>query len=123
MFFIRKNSDSGITLSPETHKDFLKKCEAYINRLKSENKLIEAQPIVRQGSIISLENGSWQEIPFNQNNEIIGGYYHILANDIAEAISIAKDNPEFEYNADARIEVRPLKMKEEITGYIYPTGG
>ena len=123
MFFIRKNSDSGKTLSPEKHTEFLKKCEAYINGLKNEKRLIEAQPIVRQGSIISHDNGNWNEIPFHQDNEIIGGYYHILARDLEDAIRIAKENPEFEYNADARIEVRPIKMKEETTGYVYPTAG
>ena len=48
------------------------------------------------------------------------GYYHIFANDIKEAIEIAKENPEFEYVPSARIEVRPVKMKEEKTEYVYP---
>ena len=46
---------------------------------------------------------------------------HILAEDLDDAIAIAKGNPEFEYGTTARIEVRPIKMKEETTSYIYPT--
>ena len=48
------------------------------------------------------------------------GYYHILANDIDEAVAMAKENPEFEYVLSASIEVRPIKMKEEKTDFVYP---
>ena len=51
---------------------------------------------------------------------MIVGYYHILAKDIDDAIEIAKGNPEFEYGVKARIEVRPIKVKEETTGFTYP---
>jgi hypothetical protein len=44
-----------------------------------------------------------------------------MANDIQEAIKIAKDNPEFEYVPSATIEVRPIKTKEVETGFVYPT--
>lgn len=39
---------------------------------------------------------------------------------MSEAIEIAKRNPEFEYGTTARIEVRPIKTKEESTDYVYP---
>ncbi len=121
MFFIRKQVDSKSALTTEQHAEFLKKCEKYIARLNGEGKLKSAQPIERQGKIISGMNGSWKENPFDEHNEVIGGYYHILANNLDEAIAIAKDNPEFEYPMGTRIEVRPIKMKEESTGYQYPT--
>jgi hypothetical protein len=47
------------------------------------------------------------------------GYYHILAKDMDEAIAVAKENPEFEYGKTARVEVRPIKTKEETTNYVY----
>jgi len=121
MFFIRKQSDSKMTLSSERHQQFLKGCETYIGKLKKEGKLISAQPIERQGDIISYSNNAWSDVPFNETKEVIGGYYHILAEDLAEAIAIAKANPEFEFNPGTRIEIRPLKMKEETTGFVYPT--
>ena len=48
------------------------------------------------------------------------GYYHIYAGDLQEAIGIAKLNPEFEYGSTVRIEVRPIKIKEATTGFVYP---
>lgn len=121
MFFIRKQSDSQITLAPDKHQQFLKGCETYIGKLKKEGKLISAQPIERDGDIISLSNDEWKDVPFNETKEVIGGYYHIRAEDLSEAITIAKANPEFEFNPDTRIEIRPIKMKEATTGFVYPT--
>ena len=120
MFFIRKQVDSKETPSPERHQQFLKGCESCIGKLKSEGRLISPQPIERQGKIIGHTKGEWRDSPFNETEEVIGGYYHILAEDLEEAIAIAKKNPEFEYNPDTRIEVRPIKMKEESTGFVYP---
>ena len=121
MFFIRKRSNSENTLSPEKLNQFLKACETYIDKLKQQGKLISAKPIVWSGKILSGKTGNWEETPYNETKEIIGGYYHILAKDIDEAIEIAKANPEFTFNEDTRIEVRPVKMKEEKTGYTYPS--
>jgi hypothetical protein len=121
MFFIRKQSDSKETLSPDKHLLFLKGCESYIGNLKKQGKLISAQPIDRAGKIISGKKGEWKDVPYNETTEVIGGYYHILANDLNEAIEISRANPEFEFNENTRIEVRPIKMKEESTGFVYPT--
>jgi hypothetical protein len=120
MLLIRNEIDHQAAWSSEQHKLFLKKCEAYIGNLKKGGKLISAQPLVREGRILSGNKGAWKEIPFNETKEVQVGYYHILAKDMDEAISIAKENPEFEYGTTARIEVRPIKMKEENTDYIYP---
>jgi len=37
------------------------------------------------------------------DKQIQVGYYHILANDIEDAIRIAKSNPEFEFVSSASI--------------------
>jgi len=120
MFFIRKQRNSEASLSAEVHEKFLKSCERYISSLKKDGKLISAQPIEWVGKIISSSGGSWKAQPFDELGEVIGGYYHIRANDLEEAVSLAKANPEFEYNRDTRIEVRAIKTKETTTGFVYP---
>jgi len=120
MLFIRKQANSEETLPPDQHERFLKSCERYIENLKKEGKLISAQPIEWTGTILSRSAKAWGDRPFNETGEVIGGYYHIRANDLDDATSIARANPEFEYNPTTRIEVRPLKMKETTTGYVYP---
>jgi hypothetical protein len=121
MFFIRKHKGSTDTLSPAQHLDFLRSCESYIRRLKSEGKLVSAQPIEWSGSILSRTNGNWQSLPFDTGADVIGGYYHIRADSLDEAISIARENPEFQFNPETRIEVRPLKTVEAATNFVYPT--
>lgn len=120
MLLIRNEIDHQIAWSDEQHQQFLKSCENYIDKLNKDGKLKTAQPLVREGIIISGSKGKWKEIPFNETKEVQVGYYHILAKDMSEAIEIAKRNPEFEYGTTARIEVRPIKTKEEATKYVYP---
>src|SRR5215831_7111809 len=117
MLLIRNESDSKSQFSEEKNQQFLKACEVYISNLIKDEKLKIAQPLIREGKMISGSKGAWKDGPFNESKEVIVGYYHILANDLDDAIAIAKGNPEFEYTSTARVEVRPIKMKEETTGF------
>ena len=121
MLYIRNAADAKKSLTADEHLAFIKKCEVYIGVLKAENKLIAAQPIVREGMVIKKSENVWIEKDVKVDTEIQVGYYHILAKDMEEAIKIAKDNPEFEYVPSASIEVRPIKTNETETGFIYPT--
>jgi hypothetical protein len=120
MFLIRNKPEGKSVLTTERKNEFLRKCENYIKRLKKEGKLISAQPLLNDGKIISGSTENWMEFSYNETSEVQVGYYHIFAKDLDEAIAIAKENPEFEYTKNARIEVRPIKTKEEKTGFIYP---
>jgi hypothetical protein len=121
MFYIRNEKDAKKSLTEDQHLAFIKQCEVYIGILKSENKLIAAQPIVREGVVLKKTHNGWTEKDIATDKETQVGYYHILANDLEEAIKIAKDNPEFAYVPSATIEVRPIKTKEIETGFVYPT--
>ncbi|MCZ7355561.1 MAG: hypothetical protein O8C66_07555 [Candidatus Methanoperedens sp.] len=121
MLLIRNDGEAKASLSAEEHLAFIKKCEIYIDILKSQNKLIAAQPLILEGVIITRTNKEWKENIIVIGKDVQVGYYHILANDINEAISIAKNNPEFEYVASASVEVRPIKTEEKETAFVYPT--
>ncbi len=120
MLLIYNETDHQSNWTEERHQQFLKSCESYIGNLQKSGKLRIAQPLVREGSILSGSKERWQVVPFNETGEVQVGYYHILAGDMDEAMEIAKGNPEFEFSTTARIEVRPIKMREESTGYTYP---
>jgi len=120
MLRILNQVDSKDSMTPESHQRFLQSCKDYIGELTKQGKLIAAQPLIREGKIISKTKSDWKEIPFNESSEVHVGYYLILADDLDDAISIAKKNPEFEYTSTARVEVRPIKMKEASTGFEYP---
>ena len=120
MLLIRNTIDHQSSWSPEQHEQFQNKCRDYIGVLKKDGKLISAQPLVREGKILTLSQGTWVQIPFNESKEVIVGYYHLFAKDLDDALDIARRNPEFQYGTTARVEVRPVKMKEETTGFVYP---
>ena len=119
MFLIRNKAENKNAMSEEVHLEFVKKCEDYITKLKSEGKLIAAQPIEGEGAFISGFIGQFKNIPVDETRRVWVGYYHIIAKDLEEAIAIAKKNPEFEYSKTATIEVRPVKTIEVATGFVY----
>jgi len=120
MLLVRNKVDHLAHLSPDENQQFLKACQTYIANLTKEGKLKAAQPLIREGIILSGSGSEWKQVPFNEGKEVQVGYYHILANNIEEAIEIAKGNPEFAYTSTARVEVRPVKMVEQTTQYVYP---
>ena len=122
MLLIRNDGDGKADLSPEQQQHFLKACQVYIGDLMKKGNLKGAQPLVREGKMISGTQNAFKDGPYNESKEIIVGYYHILANDLDEAIAIAKRNPEFAFIKGAKIEVRPIKMMEQSTNYVYPKG-
>ncbi len=121
MLLIKNQRDHQTSWSAERERQFVEQCMVYIDDLKKQGKLISAQPLVREGKMLSGTKGAWDIGPFSESKEVIVGYYHVRANDIDDAVAIAKRNPEFEFGTTARVEVRPIKMKEETTEYVYPT--
>ena len=120
MLLIRNTIDHQAAWSGEQHQRFLKRCEEYIKGLTNRGKLIAAQPLVREGTMVSGSKGGWHDKPLTDFGEVVVGYYHVRAEDLDDAVAIAKDNPEFEFGTTARVEVRPIKMKEETTRFVYP---
>lgn len=106
----------------ERHVEFVKKCEVYIGELQKAGKLIAAQPLRKQGLTLSKSGDAWAMQPLSAQGEMQVGYYHIRAENIDDAVAIAKRNPEFDYSATARVEVRPITQEEAITSFVYPSG-
>lgn len=120
LHLVRNEGDAKAALSDEQRLDFIKKCEVYIGRLKEAGNLLAAQPLIREGAVVSRKNNEWKREPLDIYKPVQVGYYHILAENLEEAIAIAKQNPEFEYIPSATIEVRPVKINEEQTNFVYP---
>lgn len=121
MFLVRNLINSKDLFTAGEHLAFVNACKAYINGLMDAGKLIAAQPLIREGCIISCTNGEWQEQAIPGSGVVQVGYYHIRACILAEAVQIAKANPEFLFTNTASIEVRPLKIMEEQNDFKYPS--
>lgn len=123
MLLIRNEAGHHSEKSPEQMQQFLESVMAYIGDLKNKGRLIGAQPLGSEGTMLSGSPGMWKDGPYNESKEIIIGYYHILAADMDEAIAIAKGNPEFAPGAGTRIEIRQIITEERSLDYVYPKGG
>ncbi len=113
MLFIKTKGDHLENLSPEEQQAHVQKIGKYIGNLMQSGKLKGAQPLEMGGAIIHGKQGNIKDGPFNESKEVIVGYFHLVAQDLNEAIEIAKANPVFE-NEEATIEIRPIKQMDGI---------
>ncbi len=113
VLFIRDGGNNLDNMSPEELQRHIRKFGRYVDNLMKEGKLKSAQPLEINGRIVSGKNGVIKDGPFNESKEVIGGYFHIVAEDLDEAVEIAKANPLFQ-NGEGEIEVRPIKKLEGI---------
>jgi hypothetical protein len=120
MLTVRNQADHQARWNPEKHLAFVKQCEVYINNLKRDGQLIAAQPLHREGKVVTGSSGSWREAALERTGKVQVGYYHLRARDMDEAVALAKQNPEFEHSSTAEVEIRMIKTEETSTGFVYP---
>ncbi len=107
LLLIRTEGNVWTDLSPEQLQQHMKNGGDYISNLFTEGKLKGAQPLAKGSRIVTSEDGMMKDGPFNETKEVIAGYFHIIAEDIDEAVAIAKANPIFR-DIPTKIEVHPM---------------
>lgn len=113
MFFVYSDGNRVIKLTSEKQQLHIQKIGTYIENLAKTGKLKDAQPLEMEGTKISSNKGAFSETELNKDKKVIAGYYHILAMDMEEAITIAKADPRFEEDG-WEIVIRPIKKVEGI---------
>jgi hypothetical protein len=102
-----RGNDWYNNLSPEQLQKAMTDFKAWFDRLTEQGKLKAAQPLVREGKIVSGKNGRIvADGPFAESKEAIGGYFLLAVNSLDEAVAIAKTCPSLEYGT--QVEVRPV---------------
>jgi hypothetical protein len=95
------------SLSSEELQTAMNKFKAWFESLNTKGILRGAQPLAREGKIVSGKNGHVvADGPFAESKEAIGGYFLLAVDSLDEAIAVAKTSPALEYGA--QIEVRPV---------------
>jgi hypothetical protein len=108
LLLIRTEGDVWTSLSPKQLQEHIEHGTAYIGNLMKEGKLKSAAPLDKGSRIVTSTNGMIKDGPFNESKEVIAGYFHIVANDVQEAVNIAKANPIFK-DIPTKIEVHMMK--------------
>lgn len=92
---------------PEKWKAHMMRWKAWIDKLDEDGKLVAAQPLGSDGSVIRGTQKQVTDGPFTEGKEIVGGYLIVKADNRPEAVEMGKNCPLLEHNGI--IEVRELK--------------
>ena len=94
-------------LSPEQLQQAMNKVMAWFEGLRDAGKVKAGQPLGAQGRIISGEkDGMIAAGPFAESKEAVGGYLVLVADNLNEAVEIARSTPTLKYGIT--VEVRPI---------------
>lgn len=107
MFLFRGGDVSH--LSPQQQEAHMGKWLAWVDKLTKQGRYVAGEPLLPGGKTISGTKKTVTDGPFAESKEVIGGFFVIEAKDYDEAVQLAKDSPDFEYNGS--VEIRTvLKM-------------
>lgn len=113
MIFIKTKGDHLEGLSPEKQQEHVQKIGLYVTNLMENGRLKKAEPLELSGAVIHSNKGVFKDGPFVESKEVIVGYFQIMAENLDEAVGIAKQNPMLQ-DTEATIEIRPIKKMDGI---------
>jgi hypothetical protein len=94
-------------LSQQELQAAMDKVMAWFEGLNQRGKTKAAQPLGAQGRIICGTNGQLVvDGPFAESKEAVGGYLMLQADNLNEAVEIARSMPTLKYGIS--VEVRPI---------------
>jgi hypothetical protein len=94
-------------LSAKEQEAQMGKWLVWVEKLRKENRYLSGEPLLPGGKTVTKKTVT--DGPFPESKEVIGGFFIVNAKNIDEAVTIAKDCPDFEFGAS--VEVREvLKM-------------
>ena len=103
-------------LSTEETQKILSRANAWLDRLIQQGKAKGGQRLAPEGQIISGDKGKIvTDGPFAESKEAIAGYVLLEADNLDEAVEIAKGSPLLEIH-DVSFEVRPVARQSGSDG-------
>lgn len=107
MFLVRGATCDAGSLSPEQMEAQMREVYAWIDGLTKKGVMTAAQPLTREGKVLSGKNGSViSDGIAAESKEAVGGFFIVNASTMDEAVGIARRSPAF--NHGARLEVRRI---------------
>ena len=94
-------------LAKEELRQAMDKVVAWFEGLNERGRIKGAQPLGGQGRLISGTDGRFVvDGPFTETKEAVGGYLMLQADNLDEAVKIARSMPALRYGIS--VEVRPI---------------
>ena len=100
------------SLSPEQMQSHFGKWMGWVQKLKTAGVYVSGEPLLPGGKLVQGAGGKTvTDGPFTEGKEVVGGYFIVNANDYNEAVTIAKECPDFDLGG--AVQVRQV-MKIEM---------
>lgn len=106
-FFFRGWLTSG---SLEERQKHMGKWNVWMNQLRANGHVNEypGRPLEGVGMVVRGKNKLVTDGPFAESKDIVGGYLSIEAEDLAQAVELAKNCPILQ--VEGSVEVRPVQV-------------
>lgn len=104
MLLFRGGDARMADLTEDERNAHMAKWGAWMQGLAEQGKLVGGLPFEAEGKVVS--NNGVDDGPYREGSVSVGGYLHIKAGDLNEAVAISKGSPIFEH--DGSVEVRGL---------------
>jgi hypothetical protein len=93
--------------SPQQMQALMERWQGWMKDLESRGHIANfGQPLDMQGAVVTTGKGSFNDGPYAETKDIVGGYTIVLAKDLEEAIALTKGHPVFDMGG--MIEIRPV---------------
>lgn len=110
MFFFWNNEGNNKNLSPERMQELMKSWMNWVEELKQGGHLVQTgERMNATGKMVRGKSKTVTDGPYAEAKDTIGGYLVLQANDLDQAVELAKGCPVLE--GDGMVEVRPVISK------------
>ena len=110
MFIFQGGQMNGA--SPEEMQAHMGKWMAWIDRLSKANQYVAGEPLLPGGKLLSGKGGKTiTDGPYTEGKEVVGGFFIVNAKDMNDAVTIARDCPDYELGASVQVrQVMKIEM-------------
>jgi hypothetical protein len=101
-------------MTPEELQAHMGKWIAWKEKLEKSGRYVTSDPLFPGGKQVSGPGKTVTDGPYTEGKEVIGGFFIITAKDMAEAVSIAQDCPD--YDLGGSVQVRQVMKMDRQPG-------
>jgi len=94
-------------LSPEAQQAQLQKWFEWIEKLTKEKRYVAGEALLPGGKTIRGVKKTVTDGPFAESKEVVGGFFIVAAKDYDDAVTLAKDCPDYELGGI--VEIREIQ--------------
>jgi hypothetical protein len=100
------------SLSNDGFEKHMQKWFAWVGKLKEQDRYVSGEALLPEAKRISGTKKTVTDGPFTEAKEVVGGYFVVYAKNMNEAVEMAKDFPDFEFNGV--IEIREVQKFDNM---------